>query len=132
MKKSLFLLGTLALISLAAALYPGERVTKKVCGDFVDIACEQPLEYELTTISQSCVEIEIYVPPDAPIGTFRCYYIFTNGDINGDGKVDMEDLTLLGQAWQSMPGDRNWNQNADLNNDGKIDLFDLAIIGQNW
>jgi hypothetical protein len=51
------------------------------------------------------------------------------GDINGDGKVDWQDLALLGLAYNSSPGDRNWNPAADLNGDGKVDWQDLAIFG---
>jgi hypothetical protein len=48
------------------------------------------------------------------------------GDVNGDGAIDGEDLTLLlghwGQAWP--PG--------DLNNDGQIDGADLLLVLSNW
>ncbi len=54
------------------------------------------------------------------------------GDITEDGIVNIYDLAILGQAWQSSEGDANWNASADLNNDGMVGLADLAIMGQNW
>jgi hypothetical protein len=54
------------------------------------------------------------------------------GDINGDGVVNLFDLTIVGTAWDSKPGDDNWNPNADLNGDGWVYLSDLTIIGTNY
>jgi hypothetical protein len=36
------------------------------------------------------------------------------GDINGDGKVSLQDLVLLASAYGSHFGDTNWNADADL------------------
>jgi hypothetical protein len=58
------------------------------------------------------------------------------GDINGDFKVSLADLTLLAKAYGSTPADPNWNPNADIAGSGKIglvDLVDLAIhYGQHF
>jgi hypothetical protein len=53
------------------------------------------------------------------------------GDINGDGKVDILDLSLLVNSWgQTVRGD-NWvNLNPDVDN--KIDILDLSILAHNW
>jgi len=53
-------------------------------------------------------------------------------DVNSDGKVDMEDITLLILKFglnQYMPG---WDPDCDLNNDGKIDMIDLIIVILNF
>jgi hypothetical protein len=52
------------------------------------------------------------------------------GDINGDGKVNLQDLVLLADSYGSRPGDAKWNRNADLNGDGVVDLADLAILAK--
>ena len=55
---------------------------------------------------------------------------YFQGDINGDCKVDLIDLAMMGMAWQTVEGDALWNVNADLNNDMTVDLADLSILGR--
>ena len=50
------------------------------------------------------------------------------GDVNGDGRVDLRDVVLVGRALGSRPGDRRWNPAADLNHNGRVDLGDLSIV----
>jgi hypothetical protein len=50
------------------------------------------------------------------------------GDINGDFKVSLSDLTLLAIAYGSKSGDPKWNPNADINGDGKVSLSDLTLL----
>ncbi len=51
------------------------------------------------------------------------------GDINGDGSVNLNDLSILSS---------NWNKTGmtaaqgDLNGDGSINLNDLSILSSNW
>lgn len=54
------------------------------------------------------------------------------GDLNNDNKIDLTDLTLLSLAYQTKPGDYNWNPFADLNGDGLINMFDLTVLTQNY
>jgi hypothetical protein len=54
------------------------------------------------------------------------------GDINMDGKVNLEDLVLLANAYGSKPGDPNWNPAADINGQGKVDLADLVLLAENY
>lgn len=49
-------------------------------------------------------------------------------DINGDGSVDISDITIAAIAFGSRPGDPNWNPIADVCQDGIIDIFDLVTI----
>jgi hypothetical protein len=48
------------------------------------------------------------------------------GDINGDGRVDGADLTVLLGAWGST------NAAADINGDGGVDGADLTILLGAW
>jgi len=50
------------------------------------------------------------------------------GDANGDGIVDLADLTILARNWKK-PGD--WST-GDFNGDGFVDLADLTILARNW
>lgn len=53
-------------------------------------------------------------------------------DLNDDGVVDDADRDILMAAYESRPGDANWNPAADFNNDGVVDLLDLAVMGDNY
>ena len=50
------------------------------------------------------------------------------GDLNGDFKVSLTDLTLLAIAYGSQPGDAKWNPNADMQGTGKVGLTDLTLL----
>lgn len=60
------------------------------------------------------------------------YYGQCFGDIDGDGDVDHSDLGILLSAWNSYPGDPNWNPNADLDENGHVGHSDLGILLANW
>jgi hypothetical protein len=48
------------------------------------------------------------------------------GDLNGDGKVDIFDLSILLTRWGSN------DTTADLNHNGTVDIFDLSILLTHW
>jgi hypothetical protein len=52
--------------------------------------------------------------------------IWTAGDANGDGKVNILDASVVGMKWGSN------DPCADLNNDRKVNILDASIIGLNW
>ncbi len=51
------------------------------------------------------------------------------GDANADGMVNLADLQILGDNWQSTSAD--WST-ADFTFDGSVNLADLQILGDNW
>jgi hypothetical protein len=51
-------------------------------------------------------------------------------DLNGDGKVDLADLTILAKAYGSTPRSSNWNPIADICGDGRVDLRDLVTLAK--
>jgi hypothetical protein len=52
----------------------------------------------------------------------------TDGDVNLDGAVDVEDLLLLIGAWGPCTGACP----ADVNGDGTVDVEDLLLLLGNW
>lgn len=51
------------------------------------------------------------------------------GDINGDGIIDLYDITLACAAYGSHEGDPNWNPDADLTSPwGFIDIYDIVTL----
>jgi hypothetical protein len=53
-----------------------------------------------------------------------------NGDINGNGWIDLVDVLVLTEQWLQKPADSG--PSADLNDDGDIDLVDYAVVADNW
>jgi hypothetical protein len=49
------------------------------------------------------------------------------GDANGDGHVDMLDLSILATSWLSSSDLR-----ADFNHDNIVNFLDLSIMASNW
>ena len=54
------------------------------------------------------------------------------GDINRDGKVNGQDLAILGARFLATSGQSNYLADADLNHDGVINGIDLAILASNF
>jgi hypothetical protein len=48
------------------------------------------------------------------------------GDVNGDGKVNIADLSYILSKWNTA------DTIADLNKDGKVNINDLSILLSNW
>lgn len=58
--------------------------------------------------------------------------VLLRGEVNGDGKVNIIDLALVGAAFGSDPLSGNWNPDADLNKDNRVNIIDLVIVGANF
>jgi len=50
------------------------------------------------------------------------------GDIDGDGVVNLQDLSILLSNWGGSPS----NPSADLDSDGAVAIIDLSILLSNW
>jgi parallel beta-helix repeat protein len=49
------------------------------------------------------------------------------GDVNGDGKVDMKDISYVARRFMCLPSEGLWDPGADLNGDGRINMTDTGI-----
>jgi hypothetical protein len=54
------------------------------------------------------------------------------GDVNGDGKVLIDDLLLVVGAFGSNLGDPLWNPFADVNGDGRVRIDDALTVAMNF
>jgi hypothetical protein len=76
------------------------------------------------------------IQTQAPVDSYGYFTVASDvaipGDLNGDFKVNLEDLVLLAQAYGSKPGDPNWNPNADIDNNGVVGLSDLVILALHY
>jgi hypothetical protein len=52
------------------------------------------------------------------------------GDVNGDGKVNCEDIAIIKADFGEKRGQPGYNARADMNNDGVISILDLAIVSR--
>ena len=57
-----------------------------------------------------------------------CYLGILPEDLNGDGKVDIYDVTIVARAYGSFPGHESWEPSADIVPDGKINIFDVVRV----
>lgn len=58
--------------------------------------------------------------------------VLKTGDANNDNAVDVLDLDLLLQAFDTEPEFPNWNDGADFNCDGSVDVLDLDLLIRNF
>ena len=50
------------------------------------------------------------------------------GDVNGDGKVNCTDVSIVKSSFGTHIGQPGYNIAADLNNDGTVNILDLFIV----
>jgi hypothetical protein len=55
----------------------------------------------------------------------------SGGDVNGDGVIDVWDITIVALSYGSFIGEPEYNPDADLNEDGTIDISDLSLVAIN-
>ena len=104
----------------------------------------EPEPDEIGTLDLQDLILGLYDPLNQQIphtvgdGQYRkCAISPLQGDINGDGIVNMQDIVIAALAFGSSVGEPNvigepYNPDADLNNDGIIDICDLVIIAINF
>lgn len=95
-----------------------------------DTSGEQPC-------SNYTIKAEASVVPDEANTANNVYVdgtvkIKMQGDINGDGIVDVFDLSIVGTAYGSFEGMPAYDPEADINKDGLVDARDLAVVTINY
>jgi len=58
--------------------------------------------------------------------------VYTAGDANADGKVNILDATIVGLEWGQTTTYGTRTDQADLNNDDTVNILDAVIIGTCW
>ena len=53
-------------------------------------------------------------------------------DLNGDGEVNIIDVSIAAMAFGSNPLDPNWNIIVDLNNDQIINILDISTVAMKF
>jgi hypothetical protein len=57
-----------------------------------------------------------------------------SADFDNDSDVDSDDYAILASAWETGPGDDNWNPDCDISDpaDNYIDELDLNVFVEEW
>lgn len=53
-----------------------------------------------------------------------------NSDVNGDGVIDILDISLIAAKYNKKSTSDDWNEKLDINNDNIIDMFDLVLVSK--
>jgi hypothetical protein len=59
-------------------------------------------------------------------------YYRLSADLNGDGRVDIVDVSIVAKAFGSKVGDLVWDSRADLDGNGRVDIVDISIVAKNY
>jgi WD40 repeat protein len=68
--------------------------------------------------------------PSGPDASTRIVIVIT-GDLNGDGRVDCNDLGIVKASFGKRSGQTGFDPRADVNGDGVVDVRDLATVARN-
>jgi parallel beta-helix repeat protein len=118
---SLPTIGTQKIVNLAGgnsvSVMFGWNTTGLTYGNYAITAVATTVTNETNTADNNCTSwVTVTIP----------------GDINGDFKVDLQDLVSLANAYGSKPGDINWNPNADIAPPGIVGLSDLVTLALHY
>jgi autotransporter-associated beta strand protein len=62
---------------------------------------------------------------------YAASFFVLQGDVNGDGVVDNNDMLAVDAVLGSRPGSSNWNPDADLNRNGTVTTSDRLMVYEN-
>jgi len=110
-----------------------ENVTTDEWGDFTILAID-PGTYDIrikAPITLSSLAAGVVIEAPITVVDFgEIFGVLREGDITGgDNYVGLDDYTLVGTAYDSVPGDDNWNEDCDFNRDGYVGLDDYTLVG---
>jgi hypothetical protein len=66
---------------------------------------------------------------DPPLIVRKTAYLI---DVNMDGMINILDVSIVALAFDSKPGDDNWNIAADLNNDEWVNIVDISMVALDY
>jgi len=141
MERKIFALSLLITTSILANLNPSMAITLTITvytdkenyllGEYVNIYGQ--VLFDGRPVNESLVGIQVNDTLKPLI--FRTVFIYQvqqppvlEGDLNGDGYVDIFDAVKVALAFGSQYGDPNYDLIADVNKDGIVDIFDMVVV----
>lgn len=121
--------GTLIGTQTATALAAGANMTLPFNWNTTGVT---PAQY---TITATATAVLGDADPSNNVKTATVRVLSSAGpvtDVNGDGKVDMKDIGIVGKAFGEGPGDPRWNPVADVNGDEVVNLLDIALMSKDF
>ncbi len=101
--------------------HPGEQVNVTGTVYFNGSLISELVAIQVNDINDSMVFRTVFSWPSSSPPTI-------DGDINGDGRVNILDAVIVALHFGAHAGDPNYDLNADINKDGKINILDMAIV----
>jgi hypothetical protein len=92
----------------------------------------KPGYYQFYSVATDLLGNQEALPTNETTPDAECYVAPIPSDLNGDGRVNIFDITLLTQHWGETPESEGWDPSMDLNGDGVINIGDIVVLGQNW
>jgi hypothetical protein len=65
---------------------------------------------------------------DTPVVLTMHYF----ADLNADGRVNIQDITIVAVAYNSRLGDPNWNKIADLDKNNIVNIIDISTVAKDY
>jgi hypothetical protein len=103
------------------------------------------IEFKIIAYGKTLLHLDSYPSNDTylldnnlhemPFTTVDGHFSFTTalkGDLNGDSKVDMRDVYMVVNAFNSFPNTPRWNALADLDGNGHVDIRDILMVILNF
>jgi len=117
--------GSLAWIEFEVINVPADGVTWTSLLSFVGVYPD-----DTETFAQE--PDQSYIALDADGSIYRIIGVVLIGDVNGDGKVRIDDILAIVIAFGSNCGDPEYDPNTDINKDCKIRIDDILIAVQHF
>jgi len=100
--------------------------TKTGSGSVTDTFPQVEARYVRITITANTAN------PAAHIEEITIYRFILTADINKDGIVNILDIAIVAKAFNSKPGDFNWNQLADIDKNGIVNIVDISRVAKEY
>jgi hypothetical protein len=72
--------------------------------------------------------LDVGLLSDTPLVLIMKYF----ADLNGDGTINIVDVSIVAKAFNSRQGDVNWNKIADLDKNGQVNILDIALVAKDY
>jgi peroxiredoxin len=84
----------------------------------------------LDGVTQEAENTQLIITMDKPRDATARYT--AAADLNFDGKVDEADMLTIVAAFQSKPGDTNYDPRMDFDNNGLISIIDVSVVAKDF